>query len=175
MTPPPTIYYLSYRIVDRMSKDCLNSFQNRKSPRLNCFDYSQPNWYFITICTKEKRCIFGTPGLLSSFGSIAKDAFMEIPKHFPSVCVDKYVVMPNHVHAIIAINQAGISLPLVVGQYKSYVSRSIHRIAPMLNVWQTSFHDHIIRDQHDYQRIWEYIDTNPQKWQEDCFYSDSIP
>jgi hypothetical protein len=63
----------------------------------------------------------------------------------------------------------------VVGQYKSYVSRSIHHIAPMLNVWQTSFHDHIIRNQHDYQRIWEYIDTNPQKWQEDCFYSDRTP
>ena len=78
--------------------------------------------------------------------------------------------MPNHIHAIIAVNQAGTELPLVVGQYKAFVTKQIHLINPAIKVWQTSFHDHVIRNQADYLRIWQYIDTNPLKWEEDCFF-----
>ena len=157
-------------MVDNMSDQVLEKFSNRKSPRLKNYDYTQSSWYFVTICTNEKHCIFGAPDSLSAFGAIAKDAFGEIPKHFPCALVDKYVVMPNHVHAIIAIDQAGTNLSSVIGQYKSYVTKCIHQIAPEFKVWQTSFHDHIIRTQSDYLRIWQYIDTNPVKWAEDCFY-----
>ncbi|MBQ7416357.1 MAG: transposase [Oscillospiraceae bacterium] len=155
-----------------MSDNQLERFPIRKSPRLKYFDYSKPHWYFVTICTSKKRCIFGAPEALSAHGIIAKDAFLEIPKHFPNVAVEKYVVMPNHVHAMIAVNHAGTELPLVVGHYKAYVTKQIHLIEPALTVWQTSFHDHVIRNQADYLRIWKYIDTNPIKWTEDCFFCD---
>ena len=148
----------------------LERFTKRKSPRLKHFDYSLPYWYFITVCTSEKACIFGAPATPSAFGVIARDAFYEIPKHFPRVTVDKFVVMPNHIHAIIAVNQAGTELPLVVGQYKAFVTKQIHLIDPAIKVWQTSFYDHVIRNQADYLRIWQYIDTNPLKWEEDCFF-----
>ncbi|MDQ9816352.1 hypothetical protein RFZ01_18460, partial [Acinetobacter pittii] len=62
------------------------------------------------------------------------------------------------------------SLSNVVGQYKSFVSRKIHGSCPELRVWQTSFHDHVVRNQQDYQRIWAYIDGNPSNWEKDCFY-----
>lgn len=146
-------------------------FQNRKNPRLKNYDYKQPNHYFITICTNQKRCLFGSPDKLSVFGEIAYQAFSEIPNHFPFAIVDKFVVMPNHIHAILVITEYGTDLSLVVGHYKAYVTKRIRMFSPKAVVWQASFHDHVIRNETDYRRIWEYVDTNPSKWLEDCFYS----
>ena len=145
-------------------------FPQRKNPRLAGFDYSGPNCYFITVCTHGKNCIFGMPNDRSPLGKIAGVAIPEIENHFPGIHVDKRIVMPNHIHAIIRVERAGIHLSVVVGQYKAYVTKRIHSQNPNLRVWQTSFHDHIIWNQRDYDRIWEYIDTNPARWQEDCFY-----
>ena len=79
--------------------------------------------------------------------------------------------MPNHIHAIIAIEKEnGVSLTRVVGQYKMTVTKRIHQNEKNVKVWQRSFHDHIIRNQDDYQRIWLYIHGNPQNWKKDCFY-----
>ncbi len=145
-------------------------FPQRKHPRLSYYDYSQQNFYFITICTTHKQCIFGTPSALSPMGQVAHTALLEIPQHFPDVSIDKMIVMPNHVHAIIHVAKAGTHLSTVIGLYKSHVTKTIHSFAPRASVWQSSFHDHVIRNQQDYLRIWEYIDTNPAKWAEDCFY-----
>ena len=153
-----------------LDNERIDRFHNRKNPRLRGYDYTQPNWYFVTICTHEKRYIFGEPGRPSGFGRIAGDAFGEISKHFPAVQIDKFVVMPNHVHAIIHVKAAGTDLPLVLGQYKAFVTKQIHAVSPNCKVWQTSFHDHVIRNSQDYRRIWEYIDTNPVRWREDCFF-----
>ena len=95
--------------------------------------------------------------------------------HFDRVRVDHCVVMPNHIHAIVVIgcdgeNIKNPSLEVVVGQYKSGVSRKIREIQPGFQIWQRSFHDHVIRNQADYMRIWNYIENNPVKWNEDCFY-----
>lgn len=146
------------------------NFPQRKHPRLSYFDYSTPGYYFITICTHEKRCIFGPPSNLNAYGRIAEDAFAEIPKHFPQVKIDKYVVMPNHVHAILILSPGATGLSPVVGSYKSSVTKRIHAIDPDIKVWQTSFHDHVIRNQPGYEKIWSYIETNPLKWEDDCFY-----
>ena len=150
--------------------DDAGRFHKRKSPRLQNYDYAQPNYYFITICTNGKQCLFGTLDQLSKSGQIADAAFAEIPKHFQNVTIDKYVVMPNHVHAIVAVHGEGTHISLVIGHYKSYVSRQIHLAEPNKKIWQDSFHDHVIRNQADYSRIWAYIDTNPAKWDNDCFY-----
>ena len=147
-------------------------FPSRKHPRLKNFDYSSPNYYFITICTWNKACIFGKPNELNPWGTVAEAVMWEIEQHFSNVKVDKYVVMPNHVHMILVLEGTNAGISPIVGQYKSSVTRKIRQRAPQQKVWQTSFHDHVIRNQKDYERIWLYIDANPQNWSKDCFFED---
>ena len=147
----------------------------RKSPRISYYDYSKDNFYFVTICDHEKRCIFGFANQKNRFGKIAEEAVLEITRHSSSVRVDKFVVMPNHIHMILVIgcdnkDEKNPSLTQVIGLFKSGVTREIHKTAPGEKVWQRSFHDHIIRNQMDYERIWHYIDTKPVRWEKDCFY-----
>ena len=144
-------------------------FPERKNPRINGYNYKTPNYYFVTICTHEKKWLFGTPGTLNSFGRIALDGLQEIHKHFPGAYTDKFVVMPNHVHAIIVLKDNAVHLSVIVGQYKSFVSKMIHAEAPEVLVWQASYYDHVIRNQESYEKIWNYIETNPIKWQDDCY------
>ncbi|MCI7639964.1 MAG: transposase [Clostridiales bacterium] len=108
--------------------------------------------------------------MLSKYGEIAKRGFEKIEHHFPDVIVDKFVVMPNHVHGILVLQSGSTNLPTVIGQYKSYVSKKIHGFDADCKVWQASFHDHVIRNQKDYERIWLYIEGNPMRWGDDCFY-----
>ena len=147
-------------------------YQKRKSPRIPQYDYSTVNSYFITICTHEKKCIFWTNGELNEYGTIAKQCFLRIPELYSGFHIDHFVVMPNHIHAIITIELQGAkTVSYVIGQYKSAVSRLIHQTAPGVAVWQRSFHDHVIRNQERYDLIWNYIENNPLRWKEDCFYS----
>ena len=145
-------------------------FPKRKSPRIPGYDYATPNYYFITICTHEKNCIFWSGGKLNTFGQIAFDAAMQISAHFPGNRVDSFVVMPNHIHMILVVEPGGTDATVVIGQYKSQVSKEIHKIDPNRKIWQTSFHDHGIRNYRQYQHIREYIETNPMRWKEDCFF-----
>lgn len=152
--------------------ECTNDdrFPSRKNPRLKDFDYSTPNYYFLTICTFDKKCIFGKPGNPNHFGKIAEDGMNQISLHYPEARVDKYVVMPNHVHLILVLEHNGMDVPNIISSYKAFVTKMIHLVNPNLKVWQTSFHDHVIRNQKSYEKIWNYIDTNPIRWEEDCFY-----
>ena len=147
-----------------------NQYPARKKTRLVGYDYATPNYYFITICTHNKACIFGSNQRLNPLGKIAEQGFATVTAHFSSVQIHKFVVMPNHVHAIVILNDDDIKLNTVVGNYKAYVTREIHRLDANLEVWQRSFHDHIIRNQAGYEKIWNYIDGNPMKWEDDCFY-----
>ena len=98
-------------------------------------------------------------------------AINNISKKYANVFIDKYVIMPNHIHLIIGIkNGRAMHAPTVsniIGQTKSFVTKQCK-----LSIWQKSFYDHIIRDENDYLRIWEYIDTNPAKWAEDQYYTE---
>jgi len=148
----------------------------RKTTRIPGFDYSTRNYYFVTICTDNKTCIFGKPGILNGFGKIAEKCMQSIEIYYKNVWIDKYVIMPNHVHAIIIIgtqiqDEQLPNLTQVVGQYKMSVTKQIHKIAPDCKVWQRSFHDHIIRNQQSYEKIWLYIEGNPSKWEDDCYYT----
>lgn len=104
---------------------------------------------------------------------MVEQAIREIPAHYSNVRLDKYVVMPNHIHLILALDQSvgrmisapTKSLSTIVGSMKRYTSKMVG-----LPLWQKSFHDHVIRNETDYLRIWAYIDTNPLKWREDCYY-----
>lgn len=147
----------------------------RKSPRIPEYDYSKENYYFVTICTQNKKCLFGRVNEFSRYGKIAADSVMHIPLHYSGVKIDKFVVMPNHIHMIVIIGchnekSNNPSLNDVIGLYKSGVTRIIHGISPNEKVWQRSYHDHVIRSQKNYEKIWSYIDTNPMRWEKDCFY-----
>ena len=149
--------------------------QKRKSPRIPEYDYGTPNYYFITICTHNKECLFGSPGMLNNYGILAEENLLKIPQIHPKIQLDKYVVMPNHIHGIFVVsaeksNMGLEDLSIVIGQYKMSVTKQIRRQEPDRKVWQRSFHDHIIRSQKGYEKIWMYIEDNPRKWKEDCFY-----
>lgn len=157
--------------------------QQRKKSRLEGYDYGRAGYYFVTICTKNREHFFGmivggdvliAPRIeLSPIGKIVEDTIAIIPM------ADKYVIMPNHIHIIFQIPPQGDgpmgtsaptkSIPMVVRFLKRNVT-----MACGFSVWQRGYHDHIIRNDADYQRIWEYIDNNPAKWREDCYYKDGV-
>lgn len=160
---------------------------SRKNNRLEFYDYSQNGAYFVTICAKDKQKIFWNnqqcsvgavrcrpQDKLNHLGLIVKIGIEKIPLYYQNITVDKYVIMPNHVHLIIRIDNNDINgrpmtaptLSQIVNQFKGYCSKQIGH-----PVWQKSFHDHIIRNQADYNRIWEYVDTNAIKWESDCYYN----
>ena len=149
----------------------------RKSPRMKCFDYATPTSYFITICTHEKKCIFGKPDALNKYGFIAQHAVMDIPILFSCAAIDHFVIMPNHVHILLTINAGKAermdtvpNIPTMIGTYKSRVSRLIHELDPQQKVWQRSYHDHVPRNEKSWQAIWKYIDENPYHWENDVMY-----
>ncbi len=161
--------------------------KNRKPTRLKNHNYSQNGYYFVTICTHSKECIFDSilgqghapaGNKLWTFGEIANAEIIDLERRYKEIKIDKYVIMPNHIHAIIIIenNTAGASpcptLSDIICTFKSLTTQKCHIIKPKQKIWQTSFHDHIIRDEKDYLKIWNYIDTNPFKWQDDCFYTE---
>lgn len=118
------------------------------------------------------QCIFGIPGRMNQIGFIAEEEIRNISAHYDMVSVDKYVVMPNHIHMILVIGNGdhNPNLNQVIAQYKSGVTRKIREFLPDVKIWQRSYHDHVIRDQKGYEKIWMYIENNPRKWEEDCFY-----
>ena len=81
-------------------------FPRRKNPRMAHFDYTSANYYFVTVCAHNKACLFGTAKQLNSLGQLVQMGIEHIPDHFPGVKIDKYVVMPNHVHMILHIPES---------------------------------------------------------------------
>ena len=174
---------------------------SRKQIRLTCYDYSSPGAYFVTICTHEKRCILSdiTVGALheapaevrlTEAGRCVQNVLEILPMRYPNLAVDKYVIMPNHVHILLQITkerairesplqlqenapprkQVRSLLDMAIGFLKMNSSKQIHIHRPDLTVWQRSYHDHVIRNENDYREIWNYIDTNPARWRDDCFF-----
>jgi putative transposase len=84
---------------------------NRRSIRLKEYDYASPGWYFVTICTHQQNCLFGDiqngKMVFSPIGKIAQEFWLEIPSHFKNIELDEFVIMPNHIHGVIIINDNG--------------------------------------------------------------------
>ncbi len=148
-------------------------YYNRKPTRIPDFDYSQGFYYFVTICTYEKKYLFGMGQKLTELGKIAWTDLLQVPEYYDGVQLDHFVVMPNHIHAILVLDenrQKTTDLSQIIGAYKAGVSRKARKLYPEITLWQRSYHDHVIRNRLDYENIWKYIDENPLKWEEDCFY-----
>lgn len=154
--------------------------QRCNSLRLGNYDYSQNGAYFITICTRDRECFLSeiTNNVLhlNPFGLVVNNVWKDLPKHYPEIQLDSFVIMPNHVHAVILINSVGagrrpahISLSEAIRTFKSISSRQINKVRDNLGyaVWQRGYYDRIIRDDGELNRIRTYIEGNPENWQTD--------
>ena len=143
----------------------------RKPNRLKDYDYSEDGAYFLTICTQEKKQTLShiphsgdgalppTPHL-TKIGEIVRTAIAAIPEHYPGVFVDRFVIMPNHVHLLVRIERGGRLISAPTGADRPSVANVIRQL-------QKGFYDHIIRDEQDYLTRARYIENNPVKWAED--------
>jgi len=153
------------------------------------YDYSQPGLYFITICTKDRECLFGEiidcKMILNDPGKIANECWLNLPHHFPNVILHEYIIMPNHVHGIIELKHVGTShvmshhkqnrfskpipgsVSVIIQQYKSSVKRFCNKNNFSYFRWQSRFYEHIIHDEQSYEKIADYIINNPANWQND--------
>ena len=174
----------------------------RKNVRLHDYDYSKAGCYYITICVKDRHELLGRvvgaitnrPNQdantvqveLTEYGHIIEQTIIGIPVYYPYVSVDKYTIMPNHIHILFTFRYsemwidggnernldkdgrliiAPTTLSNVVRQFKRHVTREIG-----FSMWQKSFHDRIIRNETEYQRVWRYIDENPARWADDVYH-----
>ena len=154
----------------------MTDLPTRKPIRIADYDYSNPGAYFITVCTANREKIFwngvgadiirpqNVP--LSAVGKIAEQGIFQIAEHYENMVVDKYCIMPDHIHLILRIESdmdgrmvSAPTVSTVVGSMKRWVSKQIGK-----PIWQKSFYDHSIRNQQDYNKIWEYIENNPLKY-----------
>ena len=147
-----------------------NKQPQRKRMRLPNYDYTAPGAYFLTLCTQNKEKILcrimppdregGAPRtILSPVGTRVEEMIQRIPG------IDKYVIMPNHIHMIVRNDESGFPLSRKIQFFKSNLTRTIGR-----SIWQREYYDHIIRNELDYQIKWKYIDDNPAKWADDDYY-----
>lgn len=174
----------------------MNSLPKRKPIRIADYDYSTLGAYFITVCTANREKIFWSDRRgelcspadtaptgdhrsplrveLSDIGTIVDKEIQKLSSVYNAVRVDKYCIMPNHIHLIISINtdESGrtrrgelcspASIPTisrVMKQFKGSITKQVGR-----SIWQKSFYDHGIRNQQDYNEIWQYIENNPLKY-----------
>lgn len=190
-----------------------NSRERKSSLRLRSFDYTTDGAYFVTICTKNRENFFGEIEnekiVLNDCGKIVQKCWNDLPNHYSNCRLDEFVIMPNHAHGIIWIN----NLPKPVGTgfkpvpthpepaptrpesvptnpepvpthatlhglseiirgFKTFSSRQINikfveQSTPLVFRWQRSFHDHIIRNEDELNRIRDYIRLNPINWTKD--------
>lgn len=176
-----------------------NDLPKRKDIRLKDYDYSSPGAYFVTICTKDKKNYFwnGSVDLqtfkwcyvgatcgrpqnscirpknlpLSDIGMIVADELEHWNQTYPAVSLHSYVIMPNHLHAIVVISneecgaQVATTLGRMVNQFKGAATKKIGE-----PIWQKSYFEHVIRNKEEYEIISKYIYENPFLWYCDELY-----
>ena len=171
--------------LDMSYLDKIMELQTRKPNRLKNYDYSQNGAYFITICVQDRKPILSqiivgeglAPPVLKllPFGECIKEQINNLEIRCENVKIDNYVIMPNHIHILMRIeNQTGGASPSptvsdIICAFKSLSTLECKKLLPIDILFQRSYHDHIIRDNIDYQQIWQYIDENPTKWAEDKY------
>jgi REP element-mobilizing transposase RayT len=166
------------------------AFYHRRSHRLPDYDYSSNGAYFITFCAENKQCLFGEivddEMILNEYGNIVQEELLKTLSIRREIELITYCVMPNHVHAVILLNDAQGDRPVAptsttlrprsigafVAGYKSAVTKRINEIrnTPGLPVWQRNYYEHVIRDEADMSTIHDYIQANPAHWSEDKEY-----
>jgi len=149
-------------------------FPQRKKYRLEGYDYSQNGLYSVTVCTQKKETVlsrvknrddlYTLPETeLTDIGKITEEAISRIGEKHPTVEVENYCIMPDHIHLLLRMDdQIGdgqkrqSTLSSVVSGLKGYVTRTVG-----YPIWQKGFYDRIVRNDRELENIWRYIDTNP--------------
>ena len=146
------------------------------SARLKGWDYSSCGYYYVTICTKNKTSWFGNivenddePGakiLLSPAGEILEKSWHLIPEQYSNVSLNTHQIMPNHFHGILSIEEQkdNRTLGVIINQFKSRCTTQIRESGMGEFSWQARFHDHVIRNEKDLERVRRYINENPATW-----------
>jgi len=167
------------------------AIHHRRSIRLRGYDYSQNGAYFVTICTQNRAFLFGevVDGNmhLSDSGRVVQATWDGLPSHYAGVACDAFVVMPDHIHGIIILNEREVvtdsdgvctstpvptgkrryhGLPEIVRGFKTFSSRQTNQLRgiPGVRVWQRNYYEHIIRNESALNRIRAYIARNPAQW-----------
>lgn len=162
---------------------------HRRSIRLREFDYSSSGGYFVTTCVQNRECLFGDilDGImvLNNAGKVIQSVWKGLPERFPSIELDAFVVMPNHVHFIVMIrvtdendgvDQGGRAgqghaptLDRVVGAFKSIGAAQVNRLLSRTGqpLWQRNYYERVIRNDAELQGLRNYIVHNPLKWEDD--------
>ena len=162
----------------------------RKNIRLKEYNYSQNGAYFLTVCVKNGHNILWKQGFnvganrvrpqLSDLGNVVEDEINKIDAVYKNASVNKFVIMPNHVHMIIFLQNNDCNLDIdncERTRFAPTISRIIKQTKGLItkrigySIWQSSFHDRIIRDEAEYRHIWHYIDNNPLNWSEDVYFT----
>lgn len=156
--------------------------------RMMKFDYKKNNIYFITICVKNNICCLSTINnpvnqskrklLLTPFGKIVKNQIEQLKMQNEYVYIHNYVVMPNHVHLILELDEEKKlqqtiktkSISVILSYFKIIIRKLIKELNFPTFSWQRINHQHIIQDYDAYIGISEYITTNQQNWEQDPFY-----
>jgi putative transposase len=173
--------------------------KQRKHIRLRDHDYRMGS-YFVTFVTRERERFLGEvlegEVVLSEIGRMAESFWLDIPDHFPKVDLDEFVIMPNHVHGILHLSSPGDlsvrtpdlaslrtdhvskqfgppvpgALSTIISQYKAAVTRWCRKNGHEHFAWHGRYHDRLIRDQSELERIRKYIALNPSRWDEDDYF-----
>ena len=167
----------------RMGLSCEGEFVvklNRKLNRLKNYDYSRTGNYFVTICTKNRQNCFGEildgKMNINDYGKLAETFWLKISEIYPNVQIGEFVIMPNHIHGIIAIvgteqcsvpTQCGL-LSKIIKSYKDIFTKTIRQQYGDIQFgWQRSYYDHVIRNEESFDKIRAYIQRNPSEWKFD--------
>lgn len=154
----------------------------RKDIRLKNYDYSQSNAYFVTICTHNRVKLFGEivgatlRGRPNRPDKMIENWIFELERKYPNLQIDKYIIMPDHIHLLISVNNkatgdhTGSPLPDIIDWFKTMTTNEYIRgvksgIYPPFDkhIWQRNYFEHVIRCKQDYEETWQYIDENPLK------------
>ena len=162
-----------------------NRLPKRKHTRLKHYDYSTTGAYFITICTYNRRCLLSrivgrglAPAEIqyTAYGKIAQEQLLLLEQRYPSMKIEQYVIMPNHIHILMLLSNTSEenrrnTVMDIICAYKSLTTRQCKIVQPIDKLFQPSFYDHVIRGSEDYEEIAEYIVNNPKQWELDRLYS----
>jgi len=167
---------------------------HRRSIRLPRADYTEPGAYFVTICAAERNNVFGriegSDVKLSPLGNIVRACWVQIPEHFPAATLKEFVVMPNHVHGILALTVGARyivpidrtarmperfqkpvqgSIPTIIRTCKAAVARLARKELGIdrNQIWQRNYFERVLRDGQEYSDASRYILENPQRWEWD--------
>ena len=157
----------------------MTDHKNRKYPRMKAYDYSLPGYYYVTIHNERDAPFLSRIGpgdgrrragvILTKAGKTAMTQLLAMEARFAHVKVDKYVIMPTHIHMILRLLDGVLPRPGltdIIGAYKSFTTRELNAIrgTPGKRQFQRSFYEAVIRNEAAYQSCWRYIDGNPDRW-----------